>query len=67
VTPKRGLRYDPRADRWATLPPAPVPGRFEPAAVWTGRAMIVVGGYVLKASSGTRVFSDGAAFTPAVP
>jgi hypothetical protein len=69
VTPSRGLRYDPRVDRWATLPPAPVPGRFEPVAAWTGRALIVVGGYVVNAppASGTRVFSDGAAFMPAAP
>jgi hypothetical protein len=55
VTPPHGLAYDPRADRWSPLPQAPLRGRVDPLAVWTGHAMIVWGG------AGS---SDGAAFTP---
>ena len=55
VTPPHGLAYDPRADRWSPLPQAPLRGRLDPLAVWTGHAMIVWGGAGL---------ADGAAFTP---
>jgi hypothetical protein len=55
ATPPHGLAYDPRADRWSPLPQAPLRGRLEPAAAWTGRALIVWGG---------EGFADGAAFTP---
>jgi hypothetical protein len=55
VIPPHGLAYDPRTDRWSPLPQAPLPGRVDPLAVWTGQAMIVWGGAGL---------ADGAAFTP---
>ena len=55
VIPPHGLAYDPRADRWSPLPQAPLRGRVDPLAVWTGRALIVWGG---------RGFADGAAFIP---
>jgi hypothetical protein len=54
--PPHGLAYDPRADRWSPLPQAPLQGRLDPVAAWTGRSLIVWGG-----ESG---FADGAAFTP---
>jgi Sporulation and spore germination len=53
--PPHGLAYDPRADRWSPLPQAPLRGRADPLAVWTGRALIVWGG---------AGFADGAVFTP---
>jgi Sporulation and spore germination len=55
VTPPHGLAYDPRGDRWSPLPQAPLQGRLDPAAAWTGRSLIVWGG---------AGFADGAAFTP---
>ena len=58
VIPPHGLAYDPRADRWSPLPQAPLRGRVDPLAVWTGHALIVWGG---------RGFADGAAFTPRNP
>ena len=40
-----GARYDPETDRWTPLPPCPELGpRYDGAAVWTGREMIVWGG-----------------------
>lgn len=62
--PPRGFAYDPATNRWSRLPQAPLRGRFDPAAVWTGKAMIVWGGGGL---SNYRSFTDGAAFTPATP
>jgi N-acetylneuraminic acid mutarotase len=62
--PPRGFAYTPATNRWARLPQAPLRGRFDPAAVWTGKAMIVWGGGGLPEY---RSFIDGAAFTPATP
>jgi hypothetical protein len=56
VIPPHGLAYDPRADRWSPLPQAPLRGRLDPTAVWTGRSLIVWGG--------DPGFADGAAFSP---
>jgi hypothetical protein len=55
VTPPHGLAYDPRADRWAPLPQAPLRGRLDPVGVWTGQSLLVWGG---------EGFADGASFTP---
>ena len=44
VTPAHGLAYDPAANRWSALPPSPLLGRDDPAAVWTGHLMLVWGG-----------------------
>ena len=66
VTPNRGLAYDPKANSWSPLPRAPLLGRLDPTAVWTGRAMIFWGGH-RPSSSGGRVFADGAAFRPGTP
>jgi N-acetylneuraminic acid mutarotase len=60
--PARGLVYDPKTNRWSPLPRAPLRGRLDPAAVWTGRAMIVWGG---ASADQKRLFADGAAFRPA--
>jgi hypothetical protein len=46
---------------WARLPGAPIAPRSEYAAVWTGKEMIVWGGY----SGNTTLYGDGAAYDPA--
>jgi hypothetical protein len=65
----RGLAFDPKANRWSALPWAPLLGRLDPTAVWTGHAMIVWGGSrpATPVNTGQRVFTDGAAFRPATP
>ena len=55
--PAHGLAYDPAANRWDDLPPAPVLGRVDPIAVWTGRKLLVWGG-----TDPYRPFADGAEF-----
>lgn len=69
VTPSRGLAYDPAANRWSQFPGAPLLGRLDPMAIWTGRAMVIWGGYRPHSplGSGTRFFTDGAVFTLATP
>jgi hypothetical protein len=61
VIPPHGLAYDPGRNRWSPLPQAPLAGRVDPTAVWTGRVMIVWGG---SPAGPGKPFSDGAAFTP---
>lgn len=51
--------YDPAADAWRPLPAAPLAGRFDHVAVWTGTEMLVFGG-----RDATEAFGDGAAFDP---
>jgi hypothetical protein len=63
-TPPAGLAFDPMANRWSALPQAPLTGRTSLTAVWTGRAMILWGGAILNPQY--KVFTEGAAFTPAV-
>src|SRR5438128_5369508 len=54
AVPRHGVAYDPRTNSWSRLPQAPLPGRSQPTAVWTGRSMITWGG-------GAK--TDGAVFT----
>jgi hypothetical protein len=63
-TPPNGLALDPAANRWSALPRAPLTGRASLTAVWTGQTMILWGGAILNAQY--KVFTEGAAFTPAV-
>ncbi|MGZ4289428.1 MAG: hypothetical protein ACXVQZ_02255 [Gaiellaceae bacterium] len=50
-----GAQYVPAAGRWFSIGNAPVRGRLDPAAVWTGTMFLVWGG---------RNAGDGAAWTP---
>jgi len=58
--PRDGVAYDPAADRWRSIPPAPIRGRTSHLAVWTGTEMIVWGGGDFRQS-----LDDGAAYDPA--
>jgi hypothetical protein len=61
--PPHGEAFDPSVNRWSAMPASPLRHRYPAVAVWTGREMIVWGGHSLV---GQRVFSDGAAYVPAV-
>jgi hypothetical protein len=50
----------PASAGWTRLPEAPIAPRSEYTAVWTGKEMIVWGGY-----SSTAQYGDGAAYDPA--
>jgi N-acetylneuraminic acid mutarotase len=68
-----GFAYDPRTDRWSTIPRWPLHARGGSAIAWTGRALIVWGGGKGVCKPGgvygchTEYFADGAAFTPKTP
>jgi hypothetical protein len=66
VIPPHGEAYSPAANRWTALPPAPLHGRMVAAAAWTGRTMIVWGGYIPRQTT-DRTFLDGAVFRPRTP
>jgi N-acetylneuraminic acid mutarotase len=53
--------------RWSRLPSAPIAARNEYAAVWTGKEMIVWGGYSWNGHFPIRTnwYKDGAAYNPA--
>ena len=46
------------------LPPSPLVGRFDPAAVWTGENFIVWGGEVHGETTADSAVADGAAYNP---
>lgn len=56
-----GATYDPEADKWTDLPPAPGAARQEHSAVWTGREVVFWGGHGSDSNVGIR---QGLAFNP---
>jgi galactose oxidase-like protein len=62
--PPHGVAYDPAANRWSAMPTAPLRGRSNPTAIWTGRQMIVWGGMIPGTRKDTPA-TDGAAYRPA--
>lgn len=50
--------------RWSTMPPAPIAPRLEPSLVWTGKELIVWGGYGVNRSGPAPIYGDGAAYNP---
>jgi hypothetical protein len=71
VTVRRGLGYEPLGNHWSPLPPSPLPGRVDPAAVWTGRELLVWGGTTntcrKNSACHTQLHADGAVFSPTSP
>jgi N-acetylneuraminic acid mutarotase len=70
--PPHGLVFDPSSNSWSALPQAPLLGRLSPTVVWTGHTLIVWGGEISRCRPGarqctTKVFRDGASFTPSRP
>jgi len=63
TVPPRGEAYTPATGTWTALPAAPLRGRESPVAVWTGRQMILWGGF--RNGTPPRGFTDGAGYTPA--
>ena len=59
-----GLAYNPKTNTWRTLPAAPLqPRRFSMGA-WTGKELIVAGGFT-KTTDGELYFRNAAAYNPA--
>jgi N-acetylneuraminic acid mutarotase len=60
-----GAAYDPARRVWRRLAAAPLSARTLAAAAWTGRELIVWGGYDHLDPAGVQVVGDGAAYDPA--
>jgi N-acetylneuraminic acid mutarotase len=56
-----GAAYDPGSDTWRPLPDAPIGGRFDHTAVWTGGELLVWGG----SDDSVHAPASGAAYDPA--
>jgi hypothetical protein len=54
-----GAAYDPRTDTWRVLPRAPIAGRQNAGAAWTGHQLLIWGGLI-----GATTFGDGVAYEP---
>lgn len=60
-----GLTYDPRTNRWGTIPAAPVPGASGAVGAWTGRELLFWGGWGTSGGGADRVQrTTGAAYDP---
>ncbi len=55
------VAFDPEADEWRTLPPAPIADRMDHSMIWTGEEVIVWGGE----TGDYQRLDDGAAYNPA--
>jgi hypothetical protein len=68
-----GAAFNPATNRWATLPPAPegqehLEGHDDGVAVWTGREVLVWGGWTIPdpvAAPNMATPADGVAYDPA--
>ncbi len=59
-----GAAYNPATRSWRVLPGAPLRGRLDATAVWTGTEMIVWGGTLGVSNTFLEVATGGAAYNP---
>jgi hypothetical protein len=59
-----GTAYDPSANAWSPLPTAPLQPRRSPMGAWTGKELIVAGGWTFRSDATLRVFRNAAAYNP---
>lgn len=64
LQPRSGAAYAPATDSWRAIPDAPVEGRYSPIAAWSGRELLVWGGWTGDGSGEPRDLMDGAAYDP---
>jgi N-acetylneuraminic acid mutarotase len=55
-----GAAYDPAADAWRVLAPAPISPRERAVAVWTGREMVVTGGTYVSSRDAVAAYDPAA-------
>ena len=60
---REGAAYDPAANRWRELPPAPL-ALNEASAVWTGKEMIVLGAHLDGNNWSDSKHAQGVAYDP---
>ena len=60
-----GYAYNPASSAWRKLPTAPLSVRRDAAGTWTGRELVVAGGFQVPLSGPFIYFRDAAAYNPA--
>jgi N-acetylneuraminic acid mutarotase len=60
-----GAAYSPTTNTWRTLPSSPLTARAYPVAVWTGTAIMIVGGRPAVTTDSTGEYADAAMYNPA--
>lgn len=60
-----GFAYNPASSTWDKLPTAPLSIRRYASGTWTGRELVVAGGFKLSPSHSSTYFRDAAAYNPA--
>lgn len=55
----KGAAYDPVSEKWRVIAPSPIGGRERASAVWTGRDVLIWGGW-----ADGKYLNDGAAYDP---
>jgi hypothetical protein len=62
-----GVVYDPASNTWRTLPAAPLSVRRNASGAWTGRELVVAGGFTHNSPGGIEMvlLRDAAAYNPA--
>jgi len=59
-----GAAYNPTTNAWQLLPASPLTARADPQALWTGRAVMILGGQPAVTTATTAQYSDGALYDP---
>jgi hypothetical protein len=62
-TSKTGSAYNPKTSTWKSLPASPLQSRVGVMGAWTGKELLVVGGFGGEFKPGTY-FRNGAAYNP---
>jgi hypothetical protein len=64
-TSRDGAAYNPASNTWTNLPSAPLSVRRNASCTWTGRELVVAGGFTWGPGGAESPFRDAAAYTPA--
>lgn len=60
-----GAAYNPVTNTWRTLPAAPLSGRAYAQSLWTGSAVMILGGRPAVTTANSGQYTDGALYDPA--
>lgn len=59
-----GAAYNPTTNMWQLLPGSPLSARAGPQGLWTGSAVMILGGQPAVTTATTAQYSDGALYDP---
>ena len=59
-----GAAYNPASNTWRKLPTAPLSLRRDASGAWTGRELVVAGGFTFRPDDTFKPFRDAASYNP---